>query len=88
MVVLETLTVAGSVAAIISGFNSAKSLFQDWRAHRKAKKRSHDEDRVEQSLAHNPDKVTTAYGHGFRSLGNRFAEGDGTLSAMETVEFR
>lgn len=83
MPVVETLAIAASVAAIISGFKDGLSLFRTWRKKRKQSKLgSETSDKVvlvEQSLKHKPHLIKSRFDESFQKLGLAFAHGDGEL---------
>jgi hypothetical protein len=83
MPIVEALTIAGSIAAIVSGFKDGLSLFRSWRKKRKnlmaGTERNNEVALVEQSLQQQPHLISSRFEESLRTLGLAFAQGDGEL---------
>jgi hypothetical protein len=83
MPIVEALAIAGSIAAIVSGFKDGLSLFRNWRKKRMnlmaGSERNNEVALVEQSLQQKPHLISSRYEESLRTLGLAFAQGDGEL---------
>ena len=82
--VVEGFALAGAVAAMISGFKDARTLFRAWRAKKHARREHAQKQQlqVQQSLASKPEDIRRRYDIGCVQHGAWFAKGDGTFIVL------
>jgi hypothetical protein len=75
--VIESLTVIGTIAALVSAYKQAGGRFRFWKSKKQKTKVEEQDLALENSLQHVPHRFQRRYEKGCSCLGPDFAKGDG-----------
>ena len=85
--VIEGFAVAGAIAAIVSAFKDAGSLFRKWSSQSRKAKENRELSELQTSLQINPANIESRYNDGYFQFGTQFARGDGMARSQEPDAF-